>query len=254
MNRFRMMLILLTLCFATISMAASPPTVRYDGRSDLLTVQARQVSLLQLLAEISLQTGVEILMDPAAEKTVTVDFEKKTLEDGLRQMTRLHNLNTALSYADPIAGSQRKTPLVIGVKVLPQGKSSSSNLLPVLTGRKEIAARTADAAGKEKIRTLQQQRWEERKAQLSAQERQEIEVKEKQLQAEKAKDKARQDKAKEERDKKKAAREERRKQREEAQKQNDPEGYQRRVEEREKNRQYYIDEFKRQQSTQPAGE
>lgn len=253
MNRFRMMLILLTLCFATISMAASPPTVRYDGRSDLLTVQARQVSLLQLLGEISLQTGVQILMDPAAEKSVTVDFEKKTLEDGLRQMTRLHNLNTALSYADS-PGSQRKTPLVIGVKVLPQEKSSSSNLLPVLTGRKEIAARTADAAGKENIRTLQQQRWEERKAQLSVKERQELEVKEKQFQAEKAKDKVRQDKVKEEREKKKAEREERRKQREEAQKQNDPEGYQRRVEEREKNRQYYIDEFKRQQSTQPVGE
>ena len=254
MNRFRLMLIFLILCFAVKTMAADPPIVRYDGRSDQLSVQARQVSLLQLLGEISLQTGVEILMDPAAEKIVTADFEKKTLEDGLRQMTRLHNLNTALSYADPKAGSQRKTPLVISMKVLPQGKSSSTNLLPVLSGRKEIAARTADTPAKDDIRTFQQQRWEARKAQLSAQERQEIEVKEKQLQAEKAKDRARQDKAKEDREKRKAEHEVRRQQREEIQKKQDPEGYQRRIEEREKNRQYYIDEFKRQQPTQPAGE
>lgn len=62
------------------------PKVSFDNRTGLITVQAQGSSLLSILRDISLLTGVPIVLDPAIKTTVTVTFQDFPLEKALERV------------------------------------------------------------------------------------------------------------------------------------------------------------------------
>lgn len=116
------------------------PQVRYDSAADRLTVVAQEIPLSTLLAHIAVTSGIEILMDPAADRPVSITLRDQRLEVGLKQLVR--GLSYAMFYeSKPFEGSKPSPPLLIAMKVLPQGKEDSTALAPVVTLEKEARAR-----------------------------------------------------------------------------------------------------------------
>lgn len=103
--------------------------VRYDRERDRLSVQAEQVSLTQVLGRIAAQTGVEILMDPSIEKTVSMSLKGQPLEKALKQIAR--GLSYVMLYDSGKKQNSTQTPRLTTMKLLPEGKQDSPNLVPV---------------------------------------------------------------------------------------------------------------------------
>ncbi len=112
-------------------LAVDNKTVVYDETTGTISIQAKNTSLKSLLAKISHHTNVKFLMDPATEKVISVFFEKKPLEQGLKLIMRNAGLSHATIYGKrPIQGQPQKI-VPISMKILPKGKTDASNLIPV---------------------------------------------------------------------------------------------------------------------------
>jgi type II secretory pathway component GspD/PulD (secretin) len=96
--------------------------VSYDTKNDRLTVDAKKVPLTQILAQISEQSGVEILVDPSVEKDISIYLPAQPLKKALKQIAR--GLNYAMYYND-------EDSRLVAMKIVPKGKQGSSNLVPV---------------------------------------------------------------------------------------------------------------------------
>jgi hypothetical protein len=116
------------------------PQVRYDSAAGRLTVVAQEIPLSKLLAHIAVASGIEILMDPDADRPVSITLRDQPLEAGLKQLVR--GSSYAMFYeSKPFESSKPSSPLLIAMKVLPQGKEDSIALSPVVTLEKEARAR-----------------------------------------------------------------------------------------------------------------
>ena len=76
--------------------AAEDHTFKIEYEQDLLTLRVQDTPLKRVLAEISIQTGIDIILEGSAEAPVTADFSSLTLEDGLKRVTR--DFNRAFVY------------------------------------------------------------------------------------------------------------------------------------------------------------
>lgn len=134
-------LLFFTLFLSAAAIAADMrPQVRYDSAADRLTVVAQEIPLSKLLAHIAVASGIEILMDPEADRPVSVTLHDKPLEAGLKHLVR--GLSYAMFYErKPFEGSKPSPPLLIAMKVLPQDKEDRTALAPVITLEKEARAR-----------------------------------------------------------------------------------------------------------------
>lgn len=135
------MVLMFTLFLSAAAIAVDMrPQVRYDSTADRLTVIAQEIPLSKLLVHIAVASGIEILMDPAADRSVSITLRDKPLEAGLKQLVR--GLSYAMFYGSKTSdGSKPSPPLLITMKVLPQGKEDSTALVPVVTLEKEARAR-----------------------------------------------------------------------------------------------------------------
>ncbi len=76
--------------------AAEDHTFKIEYEQDLLTMRVQDTPLKRVLAEISIQTGIDIILEGPADSPVTADFSSLTLEDGLKRVTR--DFNRAFVY------------------------------------------------------------------------------------------------------------------------------------------------------------
>lgn len=126
---------------------AAPQQVHYDPATDRLTLNVQDMSLTQLLARISAQTGVEILLDPALERPVTVAVQDQPLEAGLTTLTREYNTVMIHDQRD-VPGKGIQT-LLTTIKLLPRGQTNTALLRPALSPEAEAVMRAKghDPAG-----------------------------------------------------------------------------------------------------------
>lgn len=171
----------LILPLPTFAGTTATPKVHYLAATDRLSIHAENCSLRTLLAQIVLQTSVDISMAQGAETRVTLNFSDLPLETGLKTLVRAAGVNHLMVYGK----NGVNHPMVLALKVLPAGVNNTTDLTPVITRLSEAAPRArgnvaANAAG---IHTLVQQRWEERLPTLTPIERQAYEFQVEQQQA-----------------------------------------------------------------------
>jgi hypothetical protein len=136
------------LLFLTVSWGAgpahalTPSAVIYDRDTDLLTVKAEDVSLRELLAKISLLTGVEMLMDPEVEQNVSIILGETPLQSGLKQMMRIFDLNHAMIFESVKGEGGSEEHLLVSMKIVPKGKLDSPNLVAAVDPVGEAIVRT----------------------------------------------------------------------------------------------------------------
>ena len=180
-------MLLFTLFLPAAAIAADMrPQVRYDSAADRLTVVAQEIPLSKLLAHIAVASGIEILMDPAADRSVSITLHDKPLEAGLKQLVR--GLSYAMFYeSKPSDGSKPSPPLLIAMKVLPRGKKDSTDLAPVVTLEKEARARAVAAVSTPRpsghLTGYSAERWQMRLDKLDEATRQRLEEHMRQYQA-----------------------------------------------------------------------
>lgn len=90
-------------------------TVAYQAEGDLLTVQANNVSLRQILAQVSGSTGILVEMPPALDRPVTIIISKKPAAEAFKQLLRGDNY--ALAYEE-----HGKVRRLAKVTILPKGE------------------------------------------------------------------------------------------------------------------------------------
>jgi hypothetical protein len=135
---------------------AGGPEVIYDKATDRLSVQADMVSLEGLLARIALLSGVEFLMDPEVEQPVSITLKDRSLEKGLKKIMQALDLRYAMIYQKKEGQDQSAEPLLISMKIVPEGKENNPNLnlVPVV-----------DVNGEAVIRSLSRRRRPRREGQ-----------------------------------------------------------------------------------------
>jgi hypothetical protein len=150
-----------------------PVSLSYDPDQDHLSFQAHDVSLKALLTLIALKTGVDIGLDPLAERSVTMQVESLPLERALKNLLR--GSNTAFRYSSNKEADGSLS--LLGVQVLaPGSKPSAAERLVELKGEAVLRGRQQyDAAGKnDGKRRRAQERWQERLAELPEAQQNEI--------------------------------------------------------------------------------
>jgi type II secretory pathway component GspD/PulD (secretin) len=123
-SKLMLIAILIALCVPPMICAENIPglNVSYDTKNDRLTVDAKSVPLTQILAQISEQSGVEILVDPSVEKELSIYLPAQPLKKALKQLAR--GLNYAMYYND-------EDSRLVAMKIVPKGKQVNGNLVSV---------------------------------------------------------------------------------------------------------------------------
>jgi len=162
---------------AVAAIPAAQQQVHYDPATDRLTLNVQDMSLTQLLARISGQTGVEILMDPTVERTITFSMQDQPLEAGLNKLTR--GLNTVMIHDQRDVPGKGRQSMLTTVKLLPEGQTNSALLRPVVSPEAEALLRAkgrdpASKPGNERVNERRAARLEkmtpEQRAKLEKQE------------------------------------------------------------------------------------
>lgn len=119
---------LVLVAFVGSAAIAGGPEVVYDKATDSLSVQADGASLKGLLARVALLSGVEFLMNPEVERPVSITFKDYSLERGLKKIMQALDLRYAMIYQKKKGRDQLTEPLLISMKIVPEGKENNSNL------------------------------------------------------------------------------------------------------------------------------
>lgn len=99
--------------------------VHYDQKRDRLSVQADQEPLSRVLAVIAAKARVNILMDPSINKTVSLRLAPQSLQKALQKVCK------GLSYVIEYHTDVQQRSVVSGLRLLPQGKQDTGQLVPV---------------------------------------------------------------------------------------------------------------------------
>ncbi len=149
--------------------------VEYHTTHDTLSVSSKKTLLSTILAQIAVQTGIEISMSPRIETKVTVNFKELPIETGLKRLVRNAGVNHVLLYGE----TKDSKPLILALKVLPSGVNSSSDLISVVPNSKEIDIhkhQTNTQEGISSVHDLVRQRWEQQLEILSPTQKQKLQA------------------------------------------------------------------------------
>lgn len=109
------------LCIVLLGGASGPSVaetgtgnVAYQAESDLLTIEANNLSLREVLARVAGHTGIRITLPPDLERSVTITISKPPAEV-VRQLLRGENY--ALTYEE-----HGRVQRLAAVSVLPKGE------------------------------------------------------------------------------------------------------------------------------------
>lgn len=159
---------------APVEATAKTPII-YDKQQDTLSLQVADTSLSTILLQVSRQTGMEVRIDPAAERKATVTVKALPLEKSIDRL--LVGLNVLKEFKSTGKGQNQKD-MLIGIVVLPEGKSDPSSALRLMERDTELAYRSgvlsqfekrAQAKGIKKDMMIE--RWKVRAGTLSAAEK-----------------------------------------------------------------------------------
>jgi len=198
----------------TVRAEQASSVIHYDKQKDTLSINVDKIPLKQVLATIAIQSHIEVLFDDKADQTITMELEKRSLQDALKNLLR------GTSYAFRYTRDSNNKALLIGVSVLPDGdapdaKVGDANPQPLLevTGEVFMHAKNNRQLSIEEFARQEtyNQRWQARLAEVPAHIREKAEQHARErLEAKDKKKVARQER----REKKKAEHEERKQARE----------------------------------------
>jgi flagellar biosynthesis GTPase FlhF len=230
---------------------AGEPEVIYDKATDRLSVGADMVSLEGLLARIALLSGVEFLMDPEVEQPVSITLKAMSLEKGLKKIMQTLNLRYAMIYQKKEGQDQPAEPLLISMKIVPEGKENNPNLnlAPVVDVNGEAVIRSLSRRSRREGQTpppifgYAEKRWQARLNRMPEEKRNRIEEDMKQRQEKRAARMEEVEKRRAERKKKVAKHRARRQAAEEKLRASNPELYELRKQQREEIRQQVMEDL-----------
>ena len=174
---------LVLVAFVGATAFAGEPEVIYDKATDRLSVQAEMVSLKGLLARIALLSGVEFLMDPEVEQPVSITLKDSSLEKGLKKIMQTLHLRYAMIYQKEEGQDQSAEPLLISMKIVPEGKVNNPNLnlAPVVNVNGEAVIRSLSRHPRREEQTpppifgYAEKRWQARLNRMPEEKRKRIE-------------------------------------------------------------------------------
>ena len=129
-NQAKRLLVYLGLSFSFFinEAIASNALVEYTSKTNKLSVYAEKQPLQNVLTQVALKTGLEILFDHSIKKNVTTTINNMPLEKAVKQIVR--KTNHIFYYK---TNPKTKKQLLIGLKVFPAGKHNESTLTPLVT-------------------------------------------------------------------------------------------------------------------------
>lgn len=151
----------------TASANAGRLDISYDATADRVSIQAEQASLSGLLARLALLTDIDVQMDPAAERPVSLVVASRPLEAALQTLLR-PPLGSLLVQSQGADGSTR----IRAINVYAPGRRDDGRLAPLLDLSESDAltqARLASVDGYVPTAFLKLERqWQSRFARMSA--------------------------------------------------------------------------------------
>jgi len=115
---------------------------------DLLTVNVKDMSLKELLQEVSRQSGLAIMTDASIAERMTIQFDKLPFDEGMRRIVR--HQNVVLRYAQhEDEESQSAPPRLIELWILPKRNENSTIQTSQVDGSQP------EDPGQEALRSLQ---------------------------------------------------------------------------------------------------
>ncbi len=160
---------------------AGSPHISYDKSSDKISIAANDASFKEILARIATLSGIEILMDPQAEHNVTIDVSDLPLETALKQLSHRTSFVFVHDLPETEAGKLQEEPvqpMLIRMRILPEGEFNMTALYPVLAPAGEAFIREKNrgsvSAQQVGIFNHAQKRWEARLKTMSPEKREKL--------------------------------------------------------------------------------
>jgi len=167
------LLLLLSLCSLIpahadkLSKTQQSKAISYNKSNDRLTVDIENISLKLLLGKISIQTGMEVLFDDAAEEKLSIEIGPVPLEQGLKNILR--NRNFIFRYQK----DEKENQFLVGVLVLPEGAHDTGRAKRVIAIDNEAYNRTLSQMSLEQVNNIDKanERWQLRMKNMSPERR-----------------------------------------------------------------------------------
>lgn len=167
--------------FMSSQLWAESPHVSYDKTTDTISIVATDASYKAIMARIATLSGIEILMDPKAEHNITIDVSDLPLEAALKQLSRqtsfvlIHDIPET-DVNEPLEKSAQ--PVLIRMRILPEGEFTTDALYPVLApgGEAFIREKNRYSAPAQQVDIFNhaQKRWEARLKAMSPEKREKL--------------------------------------------------------------------------------
>ncbi|CAK8718168.1 MAG: hypothetical protein CDV28_13014 [Candidatus Electronema aureum] len=120
--------LLLTAAVYSWSAAVAPPNLSHQAvsiKDGLITMQARNLPMRDVLQNIATQANVEIVVQGSVEQTVSADFSRTVLEEALRRITQ--DFNSVFMYGTQQSGQSRPPieKVLLYAKTAPGSKANA---------------------------------------------------------------------------------------------------------------------------------
>lgn len=156
--------------------------ILYDRQKDTLSLDTTDQPLSDVLLQVMRQTGMDIRLDPAAERRVTLRLKDQPLEKALDRL--LAQLNVVKEFGR-VGNGKNSRDMLLGLVVMPEGKHDPASAKRLIDRDKELAYRAGVMSQYEKrakvrsdIRNdIMVERWRLRADRLNAKDKKEYEHK-----------------------------------------------------------------------------
>lgn len=118
-------IVLLIIFFHCYPSIAKAEEVKYDRKEGRLSINVVNSSLVKVLEEISIKTGVTIKMESEIDRHITVEFNNFPLEDGLKEIIRPNSY--AIIFEEHTVEGGKKYSIKT-LQVFEKGTSGISNI------------------------------------------------------------------------------------------------------------------------------
>ncbi len=167
--------------FMSSQLWAESPHISYDKSTDTISITATDASYKAIMARIATLSGVEILMDPKAEHNITIDVNDLSLEAALKQLSRQTSfvlIHDILETDVNESLEKSAQPVLIRMRILPEGEFTTDALYPILAPEGEAFIREKNRysapAQQVDIFNHAQRRWEARLKAMSPEKREKL--------------------------------------------------------------------------------
>ena len=123
-------LFIASLLYPQLTLCETRLTTAYDSKNNTVSISAHNVSFLELMKRIGLQTGIQFHADLSITKTISYEVTNAPLDKSIKQLTK--GLSTAITYTEKTQNNE-SIFIISEIQILPDKQTENKNSVALST-------------------------------------------------------------------------------------------------------------------------